>query len=50
MLANVTMVANDFKLHEGGTGACGKGSQSMPVGFGQPTILVKSLTVGGTRS
>ena len=50
MLANVTMVANNFKFHEGGTGSCGKSGQSAPVGFGQPTILVKSLTVGGTRS
>ena len=50
MLANMTMVANDFQFHEGGTGACGKDGQSAPVGFGQPTILVKSLTVGGTRS
>ncbi len=50
MLANTTMVANDLKFHEGGTGACGKGNQSAPCGFGQPTILVKSMTVGGTRS
>jgi len=49
MLANTIMVANDFRFHQGGTGACGKNGQAAPVGFGQPTILVKSLTVGGTR-
>jgi len=50
MLANTTMVAGDFEFNQGGTGACGKDGQAAPVGFGQPTILVKSLTVGGTRS
>jgi predicted Zn-dependent protease len=50
MLANTIMVANDFKFNEGGGAGCGKGNQSAPVGFGQPTILVKSLTVGGIRS
>jgi TldD protein len=49
MLANMIMVANDFEFYQGGTGACGKAGQSAPVGFGQPTCLVKSLTVGGTR-
>ncbi|MDH4197585.1 MAG: metallopeptidase TldD-related protein, partial [Candidatus Aminicenantes bacterium] len=49
MLANTIMVANDFELHEGGAGACGKDGQSAPCGFGQPTCLIKSLTVGGTR-
>jgi TldD protein len=50
MLANTTMVAGDFQFNQGGTGACGKDGQAAPCGFGQPTILVKSLTVGGTRS
>jgi TldD protein len=50
MLANTIMVANDFKFNEGGGAGCGKNNQSAPVGFGQPTILVKSLTVGGIRS
>jgi len=50
MLANTIMVANDFQFYQGGGGSCGKSGQSAPVGFGQPTILVKSLTVGGTRS
>jgi TldD protein len=49
MLSNITMLANDFEFHEGGAGACGKDGQAAPCGFGQPTILVKSLTVGGTR-
>ncbi len=49
MLANTTMVADDFEIHAGGTGACGKDGQSAPCGFGQPTCLIKSLTVGGTR-
>jgi len=50
MLANITMLANDFQFYQGGGGTCGKNGQSCPVGFGQPTVLVKSLTVGGTRS
>ena len=36
MLTNVTMVANDLEMFQGGTGACGKGGQAVPVGFGQP--------------
>ena len=49
MLANITMLANDFAFHEGGAGACGKDGQAAPVGFGQPSCLVKSLTVGGIK-
>lgn len=50
MLANTIMAANDLSYYQGGGAACGKGGQSVPVGFGQPTILVKSLTVGGVKA
>lgn len=49
MLQDVSMVANDLEMYQGGTGACGKGGQSVPVSFGLPTCLVKSLTVGGVK-
>lgn len=49
MLANITMMGNDFEYFTGGGGACGKDGQAAPVSFGQPSCLVKSLTVGGRR-
>jgi predicted Zn-dependent protease len=49
MLANITLLANDFELCQGGSGSCGKAGQAVPCGFGQPSCLVKSLTVGGTK-
>jgi TldD protein len=50
MLASITAVANDMQMALNGTGACGKAGQGVPVGFGQPTVLVKSLTVGGVKA
>lgn len=45
----VSMVGNDMKL-DTGVGVCGKEGQSVPVGVGQPTLLVDQLTVGGTSA
>jgi TldD protein len=50
MLRNINMLASDFEMNEGGGGACGKGGQAVPCGFGQPTALVKSMTVGGVKA
>ena len=33
-----------------GIGTCGKDGQSVPVGVGQPTMLINNLTVGGTAT
>ncbi|MBI1775514.1 MAG: metalloprotease TldD [Proteobacteria bacterium] len=46
-LTRIAMVGNDLKLDDG-VGTCGKDGQSVPVGVGQPTLLMTGLTVGGT--
>ncbi len=48
VLQKITMVGNDLQL-DPGIGTCGKDGQSVPVGVGQPTLLINELTVGGTR-
>ena len=48
ILTKVSMVGNDMKL-DPGIGTCGKGGQWVPVGVGQPSILVDQITVGGTN-
>ena len=46
-LKKVTAIGNDMAL-DSGIGTCGKAGQSVPVGVGQPTMLIEGLTVGGT--
>jgi len=49
VLKGIDMVGNDTKL-DPGIGTCGKEGQHVPVGVGQPTLLVHRLTVGGTEA
>lgn len=49
VLTKVSMLGNDLKLDHG-IGVCGKEGQSVPVGVGQPTVKIDSMTVGGTSS
>jgi TldD protein len=48
VLTRVSRVGNDLAL-DSGVGTCGKDGQSVPVGVGQPTLLIDGLTVGGTQ-
>ena len=49
VLTRVSMIGNDLQL-DAGVGTCGKEGQSVPVGVGQPTLLIDDLTVGGTHA
>jgi TldD protein len=49
LLRDITMVADDLKLGWSGTSTCGKDGQLVPVDAGMPTVMVRSLTVGGTK-
>ncbi len=48
VLTHVKMIGNDMAL-DPGVGTCGKDGQGVPVGVGQPTLLIDNLTVGGTE-
>ncbi|MEG0529532.1 MAG: metallopeptidase TldD-related protein, partial [Bacilli bacterium] len=44
ILKEIDMVANDLSV---GQGMCGAGSGSIPTNVGQPTLRIKTITVGG---
>jgi TldD protein len=48
ILKKISMIGNDFSLDEG-VGTCGKDGQSVPVGVGEPSILIDRITVGGAN-
>lgn len=47
-LTKVKMLGNDMAI-DNGVGICGKDGQSVPVGVGQPTLLMEGITVGGAN-
>ena len=49
VLKKVKAVGNDMEF-DPGIGTCGKNGQLVPVGVGQPTLLIDGLTVGGTEA
>jgi TldD protein len=48
-MQRVRMIGHDLALDEG-VGVCGKDGQSVPVGVGQPSLLIDQITVGGTQA
>ena len=48
-MQKVAMIGHDMALDDG-VGVCGKDGQSVPVGVGQPSLLISELTVGGTQA
>lgn len=48
-LKQIRSIGNDMSL-DPGMGNCGKAGQWVPVGVGQPTLLIGGLTVGGAAA
>ncbi len=48
-LQKIRAIGNDMTL-DPGIGNCGKAGQWVPVGVGQPTLLIGGLTVGGSAA
>lgn len=49
ILTRIKAIGNDLNLDKG-VGTCGKSGQSVPVGVGQPSLLIDKITVGGSGS
>ncbi|MBY8974211.1 metalloprotease TldD [Rhodobacteraceae bacterium NNCM2] len=48
-LGNIRAIGNDMKM-DPGIGTCGKNGQGVPVGVGQPSLLIGGLTIGGAAA
>jgi TldD protein len=48
VLKNISLVGSDLLVIGGGS--CGKDGQSKPVGFGNPTLKVDKIIIGGKRA
>ena len=48
-LKHIRAIGNDMAL-DPGMGNCGKDGQWVPVGVGQPTLMIGGLTVGGSAT
>ncbi len=48
-LNKIRLIGNDMAM-DPGIGSCGKAGQTVPVGVGQPTLLIGDLTVGGSAT
>lgn len=48
-LKHIRAIGNDMSL-DPGMGNCGKAGQWVPVGVGQPTLMIGGLTVGGSAT
>ncbi len=46
ILKKISMVGSNFSL-DNGIGTCGKDGQWVPVGVGEPSVLIDEITVGG---
>lgn len=48
IMNRIIAIGDDMAL-DPGVGTCGKAGQSVPVGVGQPSMLISAMTVGGTE-